>query len=52
MKNATGNAAYKTCYYDNKPSSVDLVKLTRRAVIPFKHPATTVSFGSFVNEVI
>lgn len=28
------------------------VKLTMRAVIPLKHPATTKSFGSFVEEVI
>lgn len=34
------------------PSSTDLVKLTISAVIPLKHPATTVSFGSFVDEVI
>lgn len=29
-----------------------LVKFTIRAVIPLKHPATTKSLGSFVEEVI
>lgn len=34
------------------PSSMVLVKLTISAVIPLKHPATTKSLGSFVEEVI
>lgn len=32
--------------------SPSLPKLTIRAVIPLKHPATTKSFGSLVEEVI
>lgn len=34
------------------PSSIVFVKLIIRAASPLKHPATTNSLGSFVEEVI
>lgn len=46
------DTSQNTNTHTHLPSSIVLVKLTIREVIPLKHPATTKSFGSFVKDVI